>query len=103
MANSDSSWGGWAVSRVRTLPEDTFHLAVVLLIAGRSASFVARWLLRLPNRGGLQAATFHTLRTYLTPINKQVGKWRRSIYVDPVPDVVQEALKWLGQCTEGSG
>ena len=58
---------------------------------------MARWLLGLPERGSLQTATFHTLRTYLTPINKQVRKWRRSSYADPVPDVVQDAQKWLSQ------
>ena len=63
--------------------------AVVLLAMGRSASFVARWILCL-----------HALRTYLTPINKQVRKWRRSFYADPVPDVVQDVQKWLSQATE---
>jgi hypothetical protein len=65
-----------------------------------SSRFVARWLLCLPDRGCLQTATFHTLRTYLTPINKQVRKWRRSFYAEPVPDVVREAQKWLSQFTE---
>lgn len=60
---------------------------------GRSGSFVARWLLGLPDKGCLQTATFHTLRTYLTPINKEVRNWRRSLYADPVPEVVQDALR----------
>jgi hypothetical protein len=79
---------------------ETFYRAIVLLVIGRSPSFVARWLLSVPDRGCLQTATFHTLRTYLTPINKQVRKWRQSFYADPVPDVVQDAQKWLGQATE---
>jgi len=70
---------------------------------GRSASFVARWILCLPDRGCLQTATFHTLSTYLTTINKQVRKWRRSLYADPVPEVVQDAQKWLSQPTAGAG
>ena len=101
MANSDGSWGEWATSRLKTLPMETFHRAVVLLTMGRSGSFVARWLLGLPDRGCLQTATFHTLRTYLTPINKQVRKWRRSFYADPMPEVVQDAQKWLSQPTAG--
>ena len=82
---------------------EAFYRAVVLLAMGRSGSFVARWLLGLPDRGSLQTATFHTLRTYLTPINKQVRKWRRSSYADAVPDVVQDAQKWLSQPTAGAG
>src|SRR5260370_23311005 len=35
--------------------------------------------------------------------NKQVRKWRRSFYADPVPDVVLEVQKWLSQPTEGAG
>jgi len=51
--------------------------------------------------GGYHAAkrTFHTLRTYLTPINKQVRKWRRSLYADPVPDVVRDYQEWLREST----
>ena len=82
---------------------ETFYRAIVLLVMGRSASFVARWLLSVPDRGCLQTATFHTLRTYLTPINKQVRNWRRSLYADPVPEVVQDAQKWLSQPTAGAG
>ena len=103
MANSNGSWGKWATSRVRTLPAEAFYRAIVLLAMGRSGSYVARWLLGLPDRGSLQTATFHTLRTYLTPINRQVRKWRRSSYADPVPDVVQDAQKWLSQPRAGTG
>ena len=95
--------GEWASSRLRALPAETFYRAIVLLAMGRSASFVARWLLGLPDRGSLQTATFHTLRTYLTPINRQVRKWRQSRYADPVPEVVQDAQKWLSQPTAGTG
>jgi hypothetical protein len=97
------SWAEWATSRLRTLPGVTFHQVVVLLMMGCSASFVARWLLSQPDRGCVQAATFHTLRTYLTPINKQVRKWRRSFCLDPMPDIVGDAQKWLKHSMEGSG
>ena len=99
MANSDSPWGEWATSRVRTLPAEAFYGVIALLMVGRSASFAARWLLSLPDKGCLQTATFHTLRTYLTPINKQLRNWRRSFYAEPVPDVVQDAQKWFEQST----
>jgi hypothetical protein len=103
MTDCDGARAKWANSRLKALPAETFYHAVVLLAMGRSASFVARWLLCLPDRGPLQTATFHTLRTYLTPINQQLGKWRRSFYADPVPDIVQEAQKWLSQPTGGAG
>jgi hypothetical protein len=102
MADSESSWGEWATGRLRSLPGVTFYRAVVLLMMGRSASYVAQWLMNLPDRGCLQTATFHTLRTYLTPINKQVRKWRRAFYADPTPDVVRDAQKWLTQSTNCS-
>ena len=95
MTDHDGAWAKWASLRLRTLPDRAFCHAVALLAMGGSASFVARWLLGLPDRGSLQTATFHTLRTYLTPINKQVRKWRRSSYADAVPDVVQDAQKWI--------
>jgi hypothetical protein len=100
---ADRSWAEWAVSRLKTLPDVTFYSAVALLTMGRSASFVARWLLSQSDRGCLQTATLHTLRTYLTPINKEVRKWRRSFCLDPMPDVVRDAQKWLRQSMEGSG
>ena len=103
MTDRDGTWAKWASSRLKTLPETAFHQAVMLLVMGGSASFVARWLLGLPDRGSLQTATFHTLRTYLTPINKQVRKWRRSSYADPAPEVVRDAERWLNQTTEGAG
>jgi hypothetical protein len=43
------------------------------------------------------------MRTYLTLINKQVRKWCRSLYADPVPEVVQDAQEWLSQPTAGAG
>jgi hypothetical protein len=35
--------------------------------------------------------------------NKEVRKWRRSLYADRVPQVVQDAQKWLSQPTAGAG
>jgi len=102
MTDRDGTWAKWASSRLKTLPETAFHQAVMLLVMGGSASFVARWLLGLPDRGSLQTATFHTLRTYLTPINKQVRKWRRSFYADPVPDGTLMIGSWpAGLCSDG--
>jgi|SRR5579863_1978068 len=101
MTGIDRSWAEWAISRLRALPSNTFYNAVVLLVAGRTASYVARWLLSQPERGCLQGATFHTLRTYLTPLRKQVKEWLR--YPDPndMPAAVRDAQEWLGASETG--
>jgi hypothetical protein len=36
---------------------------------------MARQLLNQPDRGGLQSASFHTLRTYLTPVARILNDW----------------------------
>ncbi len=67
-----------------------------LLFAARSVSYTARMVLAQPDRGGLQAATFHTLRTYLTPLNKLLKDWLRSFpNVGPLPCILQETVDWL--------
>jgi hypothetical protein len=40
-------------------------------------------------------ARWANLTTYLTPINKQVRKWRGSFYADPAPKVVQDVQNWF--------
>jgi hypothetical protein len=62
----------------------------------RCVSSTARTLLTLPDRGGLQSATFHTLRTYLSPPHKLLQGWLRSFPDSgPPPAIFQEALDWL--------
>lgn len=87
----------WAISRLRTLPPEHFYRAIISLYSGhRSVSFTARTLLTLPDRGGLQSATFHTLRTYLTLLHKLLKDWLRSFPdVGPLPCILQEAVDWL--------
>jgi hypothetical protein len=41
-------------------------------------SIMTRQLLNQPDRGGLQSATFHTLRTYLTPVARILRDWSES-------------------------
>lgn len=78
-------------------------LAVVLLMLDYNISLVARWIQCQSDRSSLQSATFHTLRTYLTPLRKQIRKWRLSPFSEATPEVVQEAQKWLKQDRKDSG
>jgi hypothetical protein len=59
----------WTISRLRTVPEALFYRAIILLTGHRPVSYTARMLLNHSDRGALQSATFHTLRTYLTPVH----------------------------------
>jgi len=53
-------------------------------------------LLARRDRGGLQSATFHTLRTYLTPLHKLLKDWLRAFpNMGPTPCILQEAVNWL--------
>jgi hypothetical protein len=87
----------WAISRLRNLPAELFYRAIVSLYCGhRPVSSTARMLLAQPDRGGLQSATFHTLRTYLTPLNRRLKDWHRPFpNVGPRPRILQEAVEWL--------
>jgi hypothetical protein len=87
----------WSISRLRTMPPEVFYGAIVSVYsAHRSVSYTARMLLAQPDRGGLQSATFHTLRTYLTPLNKLLKDWLRSFpNVGPLPCILQETVDWL--------
>ena len=87
----------WAISRLRTMPQACFHWSVISLYSGdRSVSFTARMLLTLPDQGGLQLASFHTLRTYLTPLRKRLKGWLKPFPdLGPPPAILQEALDWL--------
>jgi hypothetical protein len=85
----------WTISR--TMPPELFYRAIASLYSGhRSVSSTARMLLRQRDRGGLQSATFHTLRTYLTPLHKLLKSWLKSFpNVGPLPCILQEAVDWL--------
>jgi hypothetical protein len=87
----------WAISRLRTMPERLFYGSVVILASSpRAVSYMARQLLNQPDRGGLQSATFHTLRTYLTPVARILQDWSESGYASSSPPVIfQEAQSWL--------
>ena len=53
-------------------------------------------LLTLPDRGGLQSVTFHTLRTYLTVLHKLLQGWLKSgPDLGPPPAIFKEAQDWL--------
>jgi hypothetical protein len=57
---------------------------------------MAKQLLNQPDRGGLQSATFHTLRTYLTPVARILNDWNESGYASGSPPAIfQEAQSWL--------
>jgi hypothetical protein len=83
----------WAISRLRTMPPERFYLTVVLLSRGSSVSSVARLLLAFPDRGGMQFATFHTLRTYLTLLHQNLEA--RVADSSLPPDILMEASYWF--------
>jgi hypothetical protein len=87
----------WTISRLRTMPPELFYGAIVSVYYGhRSVSSTARMLLAQPDLGGMQSATFHTLRTYLTPLHKLLKNWLRSFPdMGPLPCILQEAVEWL--------
>jgi hypothetical protein len=87
----------WTISRLRAMPPELFYGAIFSVYSGhRSVSSTARMLLAQPDRGGLQSATFHTLRTYLTPVHKLLKDWFRSFPdMGPMPCILNEAVEWL--------
>jgi len=87
----------WVISRLRTMPQAYFYWSIISVSSGhRCVSATARMLLTLPDRGGLQSATFHTLRTYLTPLNKLLQEWLSSLPdLGPPPAILREAMEWL--------
>jgi hypothetical protein len=87
----------WAISRLRTMPERLFYSSVVILASSpRAMTYMARQLLNQPDRGGLQSATFHTLRTYLTPVARILNDWSESGFASgSLPPIFQEAQSWL--------
>jgi hypothetical protein len=93
MAPSEQERTAWAISRLQTMPPERFYQAVILLSAKNSVSSVARLLLAFPDRGGLQSATFHTLRTYLTLLYQEMEGWLN--HSSPAPPIVEEAHSWL--------
>ena len=80
------------------MPEPLFYRSIILLTGHRSVSYTARMLLNHPDRGALQSATFHTLRTYLTTVH---GLLRRGLKfaadLAATPAIYQEAQKWLAK------
>lgn len=87
----------WAISRLRTMPDAAFYGSVISLFSSsRGVSSLARTLLNLPDRGGLQTVTFQTMRTYLSLLNNLLLEWGRQF---PQPDLatnlLQEAQEWL--------
>ena len=92
-------WKAWATLRLRVLPVEQFHWAVLLIAGGFSATFVTKWLLAQSDRGDLQRATFHTLRTYLTPLHNWFAKPTCSC-PDYFLRAIQEARAWLALTDE---
>src|SRR3981081_3268958 len=79
------------------MPPELFYGAIVSVYSGhRSVSSTARMLLVPSDRGGLQSATFHTLRTCLTPLHKLLKNWLRSFPdMGPMPCILREMVEWL--------
>lgn len=66
------------LARLRTLPEPAFRQCVYRLQDGESAISVARWLLAVPNRGGMQRVDkLHTLRRYMEILARQVLRLKK--------------------------
>jgi hypothetical protein len=81
------------------MPRERFYQTVVLLCSGSSVSSVARLLLAFPDRGGMQSATFHTLRTYLTLLHKHLEV--RVSDSSSLPAILMEAHYWLRMQNSG--
>jgi hypothetical protein len=78
------------------MPQGQFYWSIVSLCSGRRClSSTAITLLTLPDRGGLQSATFHILRTYLTPLHKLLQAWLKPFPdLRPPPAILKEAKNW---------
>ena len=78
------------------MPEPLFYRSIFLLASNMwTDSFVARHLLNEQDRGGLQAVTFHTLRTYLGPVSRIFSRWRASGFADSKPALLEETHSWF--------
>jgi hypothetical protein len=84
------------------MPPELFYEAIASVYSGhRSVSSTARMLMAQTDRGGLQSATFHTLRTYLTPLHRILKGWLRARpNVGPLPCILQETVDWFKDINE---
>ena len=79
--------------RLRTLPETVFRQCVFRVQDGESAISVARWLLAVPNRGGMQSVNkLHTLRRYVEILARHVLKLKMN---SPPPAVTTKELQQI--------
>jgi hypothetical protein len=90
----------WVISRLKTLPDENYHRAIIALASGCHVSKLTKWLPVQPDRGGLQLAAFETVRKYLTPLNKNIKRWLRLPDPESMPDVLREALEWQENCEQ---
>jgi hypothetical protein len=68
------------LAKLRTLPEPIFRECVFRVQDGESAIAVARWLLAIPNRGGMQSVNkLHTLRRYVEVLARHVLKLKMNV------------------------
>ena len=78
------------------MPELLLYRSILILASNMwTDSFVARQLLGERDRGGLQAVTFHTLRTYLGPVSRIFSRWHASGFCGSVPALLQETRRWF--------
>lgn len=79
------------LARLRTLPEPVYRECIRRLQGGEPAIATSRWLLDLPNRGGLQGVTkLHTMRKYLEVLRARVRAAKKKV---PPPAVTAKQLK----------
>jgi hypothetical protein len=79
------------LERLRTLPESVFRQCVFRLQDGESAISVARWLLTIQNRGGMQSVDkLHTLRRYMEILARHVRRLKINL---PPPAVTTKELQ----------
>jgi hypothetical protein len=84
-------WAGNWLARLRRLPEPVFRECVRRLQEGDTAIAVARWLLTLPNRAGMQGVSnLHTMRRYLEVLRVRVRAAKKKV---PLPAVTANQLK----------
>jgi hypothetical protein len=79
------------------MPEAVFYSSIITLCSShRGASSMAKMLLKQPDRGGLQLASFHTVRTYLTLLRKALQAWFNG-FPEPgePPAILVDAQNWL--------
>jgi hypothetical protein len=87
------TWGESWIAKLRTLPEALFQECVGRLQEGESAIGVARWLLTVPDRGGMKKVTnIHTMRRYLEVLRVRVREAKKKL---PLPAVDPKKLRKL--------